>query len=64
MPGAGATCRACALEWEHCHGTLVEQPDGGLLCSDEVLCRLPPTAHEHVEPLEEGAPRRGAAQDH
>jgi putative phosphoribosyl transferase len=49
----GEECRACALEWEHCHGTLVEQPDGDLVCSDDPSCRLSTAAHEHSEAVDE-----------
>lgn len=45
-------CRACRLGWEHCHGTLVEQPDGSQVCSEDADCSLPPAAHEHVEPAD------------
>lgn len=46
-------CRSCERGWEHCHGTLIEQPDDTVVCSDEADCVLPAAAHEHVEPSEQ-----------
>lgn len=41
-----AECRACHVELDHCHGTLLIHPDGDVECTDPVCVDPDPVRHE------------------